>query len=80
MRDPKLTGYAPIPVPGVTPVERIEIDSTNHPCDGEVGVGGAGHPRIWLRVPPDSDEVTCPYCSITYVLKPGARDGGGHGH
>ena len=79
MRDPKLTGYAPIPVPGVTPVERIEIDSTNHPCDGEVGVGGAGHPRIWLRIPPDSDEVTCPYCSITYVLKPGARDGG-HGH
>ena len=79
MRDPKLTGYAPIPVPGVTPVERIEIDSTNHPCDGEVGVGAAGHPRIWLRVPPDSDEVTCPYCSITYVLKPGAGDGG-HGH
>ena len=78
MRDPKLTGYAPIPVPGVTPVERIEIDSTNHPCDGEVGVGGAGHPRIWLRIPPDSDEVTCPYCSITYVLKPGA--GGGDGH
>ncbi len=78
MRDPKLTGYAPIPVPGVTPVDRIEIDSTNHPCDGEGGVGGAGHPRIWLRVPPDSDEVTCPYCSITYILREGAGDGGGH--
>ena len=80
MRDPQLTGYAPLPVEGVTPDQRIEIDSTNHPCDGEVGVGGAGHPRIWLRVPPDSDEVTCPYCSITYVLKPGAHGGGGDGH
>lgn len=78
MRDPKLTGYAPLPVEGVTPDQRIEIDSTNHPCDGEVGVGGAGHPRIWLRIPPDRNEVTCPYCSITYVLKPGA--GGDDGH
>jgi uncharacterized Zn-finger protein len=78
MRDPKLTGYAPHPVEGLTPVQRIEVESTVHPCDGEIGVGGLGHPRVWLRMSPGRDEVTCPYCSITYVLKPGA--GGGDGH
>lgn len=78
MRDPKLTGYAPKATPGVTPDQRIEIESRVHPCDGEIGVGGLGHPRVWLRMPADGDQVTCPYCSITYVLKPGA--GGGDGH
>ena len=77
MRDPKLTGYAPEPVPGVTPDQRIQIESTVHPCDGDVGVGALGHPRIWLRMSPGQDEVTCPYCSITYVLKAGA---GGDDH
>jgi uncharacterized Zn-finger protein len=79
MRDPKLTGYAPLHVEGVTPDQRIEIESTVHPCDGEIGVGALGHPRVWLRMSPGRDEVTCPYCSITYVLKPGAH-GGGDGH
>lgn len=80
MRDPKLTGYAPHAVPGLTPDQRIEIESRVHPCDGEVGVGGLGHPRVWLRMPADGNEVTCPYCSITYALKPGADVGGAHGH
>jgi uncharacterized Zn-finger protein len=79
MRDPKLTGYAPQPVEGVTPDQRIEIESTVHPCDGEIGVGALGHPRVWLRMSPGRDDVTCPYCSITYVLKPGAGgDGDAH--
>ena len=79
MRDPKLTGYAPQPVQGVTPDQRIEIESTVHPCDGEIGVGALGHPRVWLRMSPGRDDVTCPYCSITYVLKPGASgDGDAH--
>ena len=79
MRDPKLTGYAPQPVEGVTPDQRIEIESTIHPCDGEIGVGALGHPRVWLRMSPGRDDVTCPYCSITYVLKPGAGgDGDAH--
>ena len=78
MRDPKLTGYAPQHVPGLTPDQRIEVESRVHPCDGEVGVGGLGHPRVWLRMPADGDQVTCPYCSITYVLKPGASGDDGH--
>ena len=52
MRDPKLTGYAPQPVEGVTPDQRIEVESTVHPCDGEIGVGALGHPRVWLRMSP----------------------------
>ncbi|HYZ34593.1 MAG TPA: zinc-finger domain-containing protein [Crenalkalicoccus sp.] len=76
MRDAKLTGYAPHPVPGVTPEERIEVTTRAVPCDGLIGVGGLGHPRVWLRI--TDHEVTCPYCSITYVLKPGAGDDGGH--
>ncbi|MDO9707560.1 zinc-finger domain-containing protein [Paracraurococcus lichenis] len=78
MRDGKITGYAPTLVPGVTPEQKIEVESRSVPCDGEVGVGGLGHPRIWLRLPIGPDQVTCPYCSITYVLKPGAGDDGHH--
>lgn len=78
MRDGKITGYAPQPVPGVTPDQRIEVESRSVPCDGEVGVGNLGHPRVWLRMAAGVDQVTCPYCSITFVLKPGAGDDGHH--
>lgn len=76
MRDPRLTGYAPHPVEGITPVQRIEVESRAVPCDGEIAIGALGHPRVWLRI--TDHEVTCPYCSITYVLKDGA--GGGEQH
>lgn len=76
MRDAKITGYAPHATPGVTPEQRVEVTSRQVACDGEVGVGGLGHPRIWMRI--EKREVTCPYCSITYVLKDGA--GGGDHH
>jgi uncharacterized Zn-finger protein len=78
MRDERQTGYTPKPVEGITPVQRIEVTTRNVPCDGEVGVGDLGHPRIWMRIALDQREVTCPYCSITYVLKDGAGDDGHH--
>jgi uncharacterized Zn-finger protein len=78
MRDAKQTGYAPKPTAGVTPDQRIEVAQRSIPCDGEVGVGGLGHPRVWLRINDCETEVCCPYCSITYVLKAGA--GGGDHH
>ena len=78
MRDAKQTGYAPKPTAGVTPEERIEVEVRSIPCDGAVGVGGLGHPRVWLRIGPEATEVCCPYCSITYVLKPGAGAGDHH--
>ncbi len=78
MRDGIMTGYVPKPVEGITPMQRIEVERRSVPCDGAVGVGGLGHPRVWLPMPAGQNEVTCPYCSITYVLK--AEAGGGDGH
>lgn len=73
MRDARQTGYAPKPIEGVTPVQRITVESRLVPCDGEIATPGLGHPRIWLRIT-EAGEITCPYCSITYVLKAGAGD------
>ncbi len=67
MRD-KTTGYSPRPVPGVTPAERIMVTTRTPMCDG--GSGALGHPRVALRI--EKDEVTCPYCSRTFVLAEGA--------
>jgi uncharacterized Zn-finger protein len=77
MRDARLTGYAPVPVPGVTPEQRVEVTTRSVPCDGEIATPGLGHPRVWLRMNDGADSVTCPYCSITYVLAAGA---GGDDH
>lgn len=75
MRDQEMTGYAPKAKAGVTPEQRVEVHSRTVACDGEAA-GALGHPRIWLRI--EEHEVTCPYCSITYVLADGAGDDHGH--
>lgn len=75
MRDPQMTGYGPKPVAGLTPDQRIEVTSRKVACDGEAAAG-LGHPRIWLHI--EGQEVTCPYCSITYVLAEGAGEDHGH--
>ena len=74
MRDDHQLGYTPLVVPGVTAEERVEVHSRHVPCDG--GKGVLGHPLIWMRI--EGREVTCPYCSRTFVLAPGAGDEGGH--
>src|SRR5688500_8891623 len=58
MRDGNQTGYAPKPIEGVTPMQRVEVEDTSIPCDGQIGVGGLGHPRIWLRISVDQGEIT----------------------
>jgi uncharacterized Zn-finger protein len=58
----------------MTATETFEVESRNVPCDG--GGGALGHPRVYLRIA--GHEVTCPYCSRHYVLKPGAGDDHGH--
>ncbi len=75
MRDPLMTGYAPKLVEGVTPEQLIEVTSRKIACDGEAA-GALGHPRIWLHI--EDREITCPYCSITYVLAEGAGEDHGH--
>lgn len=34
-------------------------------CDG--GVGGLGHPRVWLQIAPGEGVVECGYCGARYV-------------
>lgn len=41
------------------------VSSWKVACDG--GVGGLGHPRVWLQIPRDTGEVECGYCGIKYV-------------
>jgi uncharacterized Zn-finger protein len=70
MRDPRITGYTPKPVPGLTPEEIIEVHSSSVGCDG--GKGPFGHPLIYMRL--ENGRATCPYCSRTYVLAADAHD------
>ncbi|NKE45074.1 zinc-finger domain-containing protein [Roseomonas frigidaquae] len=74
MRDARQTGYTPVALPGVTPEETITTTSRTVGCDG--GGGALGHPLVFLRI--EQHQVTCPYCSRTYVLAEGAGDDGGH--
>ena len=74
MRDPNFTGYNPQPVPGITAEERFTVTSRTVSCDG--GKAELGHPLIWMRI--EAAETTCPYCSRTFVLAPGAGDDGHH--
>ncbi|MDJ0387786.1 zinc-finger domain-containing protein [Roseomonas sp. E05] len=74
MRDPNLTQYTPKALAGVTPEELIEVQSRVVACDG--GGGALGHPKVFLRI--EDRQVTCPYCSRTYVLAEGAGDDGHH--
>ncbi|WP_408887527.1 zinc-finger domain-containing protein [Teichococcus aestuarii] len=73
MRDANLTGYTPKATPGVTPEEILPAHSRVVTCDG--GGGALGHPAVSLRI--EATQVTCPYCSRTYVLQDGA---GGDDH
>jgi uncharacterized Zn-finger protein len=68
MRDRQITGYTPLPTPGITPEDRIMVESRVVACDG--GEGPLGHPTIYLRIV--NEQVTCPYCSRTYALREGA--------
>jgi uncharacterized Zn-finger protein len=74
MRDRLITGYTPLPTPGVTPEDRIMVESRVVACDG--GGGPLGHPGVYLRIV--DDQVTCPYCSRTYALREGADGGDDH--
>jgi uncharacterized Zn-finger protein len=52
------------------PFEVIEVQSLEVMCDGS-GQGTSkalGHPRVFLHIDQDKGEITCPYCSRTYVL------------
>ena len=68
----------------IQPPETILVETHRVSCDGASAIRGGpgyrpaalGHPRIWLTI--TDREVTCPYCSITYVLAEGAGEDHGH--
>ena len=65
---------ADTPDPQLGIIETIHVDDRVVACDG--GVGGLGHPRVWLRIV--HQQTYCPYCSRVYVLNPGAGHDSGH--
>lgn len=56
--------------------ETIEVHTLEVACDG--GGGALGHPKVYLHVDQDSGQVTCPYCSRTYVLKLSGKRAANH--
>ncbi|TCS63676.1 zinc-finger domain-containing protein [Varunaivibrio sulfuroxidans] len=57
-------------------VETIIVESRTVPCDGD---GGAlGHPKVYLEIPHDESEITCPYCSRRFVLDAAKKTAVGH--
>lgn len=56
--------------------DTIFVTTTTVACDG--GKAEGGHPRVFLKLDPDTGEVTCPYCSATFKLDPHAKVAVGH--
>lgn len=46
--------------------ETLEVMHPEVACDG--GGGALGHPKIYLHIDHEAGQITCPYCSRTYVL------------
>ena len=46
--------------------ETQAVTSWKVACDG--GVGGLGHPRVWLSIPHDTGFVECGYCDKRFVI------------
>ena len=49
--------------------ETIYVTSAEVACDG--GGGAMGHPKVYLHIERETDNVVCGYCSRTFVLKGG---------
>ena len=61
--------------PTMAAPETIEVETEVVACDG--GGGALGHPKVYLNME-GRRWVECGYCDRRYVLKAGARSGGGH--
>ncbi len=53
------------------PFEIIATHSLEVICDG--GDGALGHPRVFLHIDRETNEITCPYCSRQYVYHADSR-------
>lgn len=59
------------------PPEIIRVTSPRVACDGSGEVAPVlGHPRVYLRIEPDTGFVECGYCDRRFVLEGGPADTG----
>ena len=57
------------------PPEIIRVSHTAVACDGSAEVEPAlGHPRVYLRIEPDTGFVECGYCDRRFILIGGPAD------
>ena len=60
----------------IPPPEVIRVFHSSVACDGSGEVAPAlGHPRVYLRIDPESGFVECGYCDRKFVLEGGPADG-----
>lgn len=61
--------------PMIAPPETIKINHPSVACDGSGEVDSVlGHPRVFLKVDPETGFVECGYCDRRFVLKGGPAD------
>lgn len=58
------------------PLEVAQVTSLEVACEGDGGP--LGHPRVYLHIDQATNQVTCPYCSRTYVYTADGRRASGH--
>jgi len=62
-------------MPAQPPPEIYRVTSSSVACDGSGEVEPAlGHPRVYLRIEPDTGFVECGYCDRRFVLIGGPAD------
>ena len=62
-------------MPAQPPPEIYRVTSTAVACDGSGEVTpDLGHPRVYLRIEPDTGFVECGYCDRRFVLIGGPAD------
>ncbi|MEO8547120.1 MAG: zinc-finger domain-containing protein [Sphingomicrobium sp.] len=59
----------------IPPPEIIRVKSVQVACDGSGDIPAAlGHPRVFLRIEPETGFVECGYCDRRFVLEGGVAD------
>ena len=59
----------------IPPPEIIRVKTLQIACDGSGDIPAAlGHPRVFLRIEPDTGFVECGYCDRRFVLEGGVAD------
>ncbi len=56
--------------------EEISVSHLEVACDG--GGGSLGHPKVYLKIDMETGNITCPYCSRTYILAQNNRKSAAH--